>query len=165
VEVGSFRPDDLEPDRELAWAGLFHLMNWLCPDLDQAHRRRFWDNALIYIGRRADRHASWTRADWSIDGNPIEARFARFAGGWTAYGASATGVGVVAIAAGVSPHQLRLQEVNSSTDYNFALTQPIITPDTLKDSVHQALGACARVLERRRPHADQRRLLNDRDRR
>jgi len=165
VMVGTFRPrsdneaKERELARDLAFSGLAVLINELIPDLEESDRRRFRRNSIIYLERRAARHATWTQTRWMVDGKPLAARFARFAGGWSGYAVAPTGTGLAVVATSAPPDAPRLVRLESGAEYNFALAEPIIHPTTLQQSVDRALGTNAWPVPSRRPHADHRRIL------
>jgi hypothetical protein len=148
-------PARAEECEALAWRGLFTLINVTAPEFEE-QGRWFWRNAMIYLSRRSSRCASWSPALWSLDGQTVRARFARFAGGWTGY---LLEPGVVVVAVGISPHQLGLSRIRTGTTYHFPLDEPIDHPDTIDASAQAALGAHAETELPRRVHADHRKLL------
>lgn len=154
-------PAGVHAERELAWNGLFRLIDKTMPEFDEAEeRRRFLENFIRYVDVRAARWATWTPTRWRVDGRAATARFARFAGGWTAYAFDRDRYAVTVIGVGLPPHGLRLRRLTSAAAYHFDLDHAIHYHEVLAESLEQALGAHAHDGPRRRPiHAAHRNII------
>lgn len=152
----------------LARLGLFTLMTVLAPTDPARHRgegppsanhRRFWRNSITYLNGRAERAERWTPTTWTVSGEQRTARFARFAGGWTAFVNDLGAVGLVAVAKGFEVHALAVEEVTDGEPYHFDLAAPITWAGG-HGPLAVALGPVDDLPEPYHPiHADQRRLL------
>jgi hypothetical protein len=148
-------------ERELAWDGLYQLMNGVGPWLlDDDQRRRFRQNFVPYLATRSTRWASWAPAEWTINGKLTTARFARFAGGWAGWAFELDKFAVTVVASGASPHGVHLSRISSGAPYHFDLHAPISNRETLPAACEQALGRHSREYPPpRRLHSDVRKLI------
>jgi hypothetical protein len=132
--------DSVAFQRELAFSGLFTLMNMTAPTPDAVlDRERMWKKALAYAGRRADQYLRWASVTWSVDGVPTAARFTRFAGAWTGFSLAVDGIGFWIVGYRVGPEDLGIAQIASGEPYGFDLAEPVVYPDTLH-SAQAALG-------------------------
>jgi hypothetical protein len=151
-------------DHELALRGLFMLVSVLDPfshgEPGVPSNRELAMNTVRYVQRRVDARERWATALWRIDGVELNARFARFAGGWAGYMTELGPVGVVVVAKGTSPHGVNLLRVtDQGRRYHVDLGTSIEYPSTAERARRLALG---RVADQPhvpvRMHADWRRL-------
>lgn len=115
----SWSPTHGRPERELAWRGLSQLLNTVTPYLEAADdRRQFGRNFRPYLDARTNRHASWATARWRIDSTETQARFARFAGGWTGFAYARDTYAITIVAVGISPHDVGLSTIALPDEYH-----------------------------------------------
>ena len=149
----------IDHTQELAWDSLLDLLNAVTPDLDDPLWTHYKQNAMRYIDQRVDRYRRWARTTWSVDGTPIEARYARFAGAWSGFASTQSDVELRVVGCGLSPQHLGFQRLASGEQYHFDLAAPIPYPDSLERAAREALGEHQWDRPSRALHSDQRRLL------
>jgi hypothetical protein len=141
VSVGSTNDLTATTEHDLARFGLVMLAG---SELQPHYSPWTGIGSWMWVGRSRlkpllEQFDSWERATWHVDGEPVEARFCRFASAIVGIGTVKPDEVVLVLSSGVDHDSLRLETQSDSTRYHFDRTQPI-TEDNWDRARRAAFG-------------------------